>query len=59
MSKPPVAVVETETLSDGSVAHNVRAQIEGRTLLMGCISEGYAITLADCLNDTAWIQEVK
>lgn len=54
-----VAFVKRETLSDGSVAYNVQWDINGVTYTAGCISEGHAVTLADCLNDTAWIQESK
>lgn len=58
MEKSDIAEVEPQTLSDGSVAYNVRihpADDDRIDIRIGCTSRYCAERLVNALNQCAWI----
>jgi len=49
-----IAHVETETMTDQSVAYNVILKVESQEFVLACQSHGHADQLAKNLNACAW-----
>ena len=52
----PIAEIEEQTMTDGSIAHNILLDVFGKKLRLACLSRKHAFRLEAEINACSWVE---